>query len=255
MELKKLEWQRLYPVKKLLFLGAWLFCVFVVVVMTISFVRDGNIVDFLYGGGICGIAFVTVRPMIKYVRTSYHCMPYLNKIFSKCEQETFVASEEFQFFESVEVNNYLFPLGISKHWIYANRRLLSKDLAIFAWLEATSSLIARNTTPICVLYMTGECVEVDLGVHLTGKEQIYIHDYLWKEEGIISACLLGDKREEIINLFQKQFDMLKQSMNLDDKEMIKEILQSPEKYRNMYMERLPDYIKKWCEKERKVRKQ
>lgn len=94
-------------------------------------------------------------------------------------------------------------------------------MAIFAWLEATSSLIARNTTPICVLYMTGECVEVDLGVHLTGKEQIYIHDYLWKEEGIISACLLGDKREEIINLFQKQFDMLKQSMNLDDKEMIK----------------------------------
>ena len=65
MQLKKLEWQRLYPVKKLLFLGAWLFCVFVVVVMTISFVRDGNIVDFLYGGGICGIAFVTVRPMIK----------------------------------------------------------------------------------------------------------------------------------------------------------------------------------------------
>lgn len=41
--------------------------------------------------------------------------------------------------------------------------------------------------------------------------------------------------------------MLKQNMNLDDKEMIKEILQSPEKYRNMYMERLPDYIKKWCE--------
>lgn len=31
MQLKKLEWQRLYLVKKLLFLGAWLFCVFVVV--------------------------------------------------------------------------------------------------------------------------------------------------------------------------------------------------------------------------------
>lgn len=246
MKLKKMEWQRLYPVKKILFLGAWLFCVFIFIAAIILLVRDGDI-EALLGGGICGIiAFVTVRPTIKYVRTSYHCMPYFNKIFSKCEQETFVASEEFQFFESVEVNNYLFPLGISKHWIYANKRLLSKDLAIFAWLEATSSLIARNTTPICVLYMTGECVEVDLGVHLTGKEQIYIHDYLWKKEGIISACLLGDKRKEMINLFQKQFDMLKQSMNLDDKEMIKEILQSPEKYRDMYMEILPYHIKKWC---------
>ena len=115
-----MEWQRLYPVKKILFLGAWLFCVFIFIAAIILLVRDGDI-EALLGGGICGIiAFVTVRPIIKYVRTSYHCMPYFNKIFSKCEQETFVASEEFQFFESVEVNNYLFPLGISKHWIYAN---------------------------------------------------------------------------------------------------------------------------------------
>ena len=73
MQLKKLEWQRLYPVKKLLFLGAWLFCVFIFVAAIILLVRDGNREN-LWLGILCGIAaFVMSCPMIKYIRISYHC--------------------------------------------------------------------------------------------------------------------------------------------------------------------------------------
>ena len=83
MQLKKLEWQRLYPVKKLLFLGAWLFCVFIFVAAIILLVRDGNREN-LWLGILCGIAaFVMSCPMIKYIRISYHCMPYFNRIFMR----------------------------------------------------------------------------------------------------------------------------------------------------------------------------
>lgn len=95
MQLKKLEWQRLYPVKKLLFLGAWLFCVFIFVAAIILLVRDGNREN-LWLGILCGIvAFVMSRPMIKYIRISYHCMPYFNRIFTKCELEELVKNEKF----------------------------------------------------------------------------------------------------------------------------------------------------------------
>ena len=43
MQLKKLEWQRLYPVKKLLFLGAWLFCVFIFAAAIILLVRECDV--------------------------------------------------------------------------------------------------------------------------------------------------------------------------------------------------------------------
>ena len=50
MKLKKMEWQRLYPVKKILFLGVWLFCVFIFIAAIILLVRDGDI-EALFGGG------------------------------------------------------------------------------------------------------------------------------------------------------------------------------------------------------------
>ena len=94
MQLKKLEWQRLYPVKKLLFLGAWLFCVFIFVAAIILLVRDGNREN-LWLGILCGIAaFVMSCPMIKYIRISYHCMPYFNRIFTKCELEELVKNKK-----------------------------------------------------------------------------------------------------------------------------------------------------------------
>ena len=95
MQLKKLEWQRLYPVKKLLFLGAWLFCVFIFAAAIILLVRDGNCEN-LWLGMLCGIAaFVMICPMIKYIRISYHCMPYFDRIFTKCELEELVKNEKF----------------------------------------------------------------------------------------------------------------------------------------------------------------
>ena len=163
MQLKKLEWQRLYPVKKLLFLGAWLFCVFIFAAAIILLVRDGNCEN-LWLGMLCGIAaFVMICPMIKYIRISYHCMPYFDRIFTKCELEELVKNEKFYPIENTMDKKVLGLLKSGTHWLYAGDRLISKDLAIFGWAEGSSSLNGKAVTPVFFIYMTGEVIKIDLG--------------------------------------------------------------------------------------------
>ena len=160
MQLKKLEWQRLYPVKKLLFLGAWLFCVFIFVAAIILLVRDGNREN-LWLGILCGIAaFVMSCPMIKYIRISYHGMPYFNRIFTKCELEELVKNEKFYPIENTMDKKVLGLLKSGTHWLYAGDRLIAKDLAIFGWAEGSSSLNGRAVTPVFFIYMTGEVIKI-----------------------------------------------------------------------------------------------
>ena len=71
---EKIRMATIISSKKNFYLGAWLFCVFVVVVMTISFVRDGEYCRLLIWRGDMWNSFRDGSPMIKYVRTSYHCM-------------------------------------------------------------------------------------------------------------------------------------------------------------------------------------
>ena len=247
MQLKKLEWQRLYPVKKLLFLGAWLFCVFIFVAAIILLVRDGNREN-LWLGILCGIAaFVMSCPMIKYIRISYHCMPYFNRIFTKCELEELVKNEKFYPIENTMDKKVLGLLKSGTHWLYAGDRLISKDLAIFGWAEESSSLNGRAVTPVFFIYMTGEVIKIDLGFKIHIKEIENYNQYLWKKFQIIPRIIVGEQREHIVNAFARQFQELKENLGLNEKELVQTILRNPEKYRNMYMERLPDHIKKWCE--------
>ena len=52
-----------------------------------------------------------------------------------------------------------------------------------------------------------------------------------------------------LHIFSKQFQVLKEEMNLDDRELLIEMIKEPEKYRKIYMEILPYHIKKWCKKQ------
>lgn len=247
MQLKKLEWQRLYPVKKLLFLGAWLFCVFIFAAAIILLVRDGNREN-LWLGMLCGIAaFVMICPMIKYMRITYHCMPYFNRIFTKCELEELVKNEKFYPIENTMDKKVLGLLKSGIHWLYAGDRLISKDLAIFGWAEGSSSLNGKAVTPVFFIYMTGEVIKIDLGSKIHIKEIENYNQYLWKKFQIIPRITVGEQREHIVNVFARQFQELKENLGLNEKELVETILQNPEKYRNMYMEQLPDHIKKWCE--------
>ena len=133
-------------------------------------------------------------------------------------------------------------LGLLKsgtHWLYAGDRLIAKDLTIFGWAEGSSSLNGRAVTPVVI--------KIDLGFKIHIKEIENYNQYLWEKFQIIPRIIVGEQREHIINAFARQFQELKENLGLNEKELVQTILQNPEKYRNMYMERLPDHIKKWCE--------
>ncbi len=95
--------------------------------------------------------------------------------------------------------------------------------------------------------MTGEVIKIDLGSKIHINEIENYNQYLWKKFQIIPRIIVGEQREHIVNAFARQFQELKENLGLNEKELVETILQNPEKYRNMYMERLPDHIKKWCE--------
>lgn len=97
------------------------------------------------------------------------------------------------------------------------------------------------------IYMTGEVIKIDLGFKIHIKEIENYNQYLWEKFQIIPRIIVGEQREHIVNAFARQFQELKENLGLNEKELVQTILQNPEKYRNMYMERLPDHIKKWCE--------
>lgn len=61
--------------------------------------------------------------------------------------------------------------------------------------------------------------------------------------GIVSTEVLGKSEEEVTDIFSKQFQVLKEEMNLDDRELLIEMIKEPEKYRKIYMEILPYHIK------------
>lgn len=248
-QLKKAEWKNLYPIKKFLLMVIWVFCVFLVLTSLILLIRDGDIESIWIGVIFGGISIKTFSPIKRYIKEIYHCVPYLNHIFSRFELEELLSLEVFKYVKSINNDKILLPIGEGTHWISANGRFVSKDLAVLGWCEGNLSLIARDTTSIIFIYMTGEVIKIDLGRKLDIKDIISFNKTLWKEENIISANVLGEQEEEIINLFRKQFDALKKDLKLDEKEMIKQIILSPEKYKKIYMEILPHHIKKWCEEQ------
>ena len=81
------------------------------------------------------------------------------------------------------------------------------------------------------------------------SKYIHIEQYFWHNLGIVSTEVLGKSEEEVTDIFSKQFQVLKEEMNLDDRELLIEMIKEAEKYRKIYMEILPYHIKKWCKKQ------
>ena len=140
-------------------------------------------------------------------------------------------------------------IKLSEHWICAKGKLIAKNLLIIGYPRVTSNLTGRATTPMVFIYMTGDVVKVDLKTDLSVEKISLLRKYFWHNFGIVSTEVLGKSKEEVTDIFSKQFQVLKEEMNLDDRELLIEMIKEPEKYRKIYMEILPYHIKKWCKKQ------
>ena len=108
----------------------------------------------------------------------------------------------------------------------------------YIWLVRRELKPEWKSSNTCVfVYMTGEIIKIDLGSKIHVKEIENYNQYLWKKFQIIPRIIVGEQREHIVNVFACQFQELKENLGLNEKKLVQTILQNPEKYRNMYMER------------------
>lgn len=245
-QLKIMEWKKLYPIKKIVLMVVWLFMTFLWVAGIVVFFRNHGI-DNLLIGIVFGIgAIASFCPIKRYIFTTYHCVPCLNSILTKDELEELLEGETFVSISDQDHRIDKCPLSLSENWISAKGRLFAKNLLIAAYPEVTSSLIGRATTPMVFMYMTGDVINVDLEINLSAEQRRLLKQYLLHDLEIVSKELAPKQVEEISNIVKEQYQFLKEETKLDDKGLIREILQDSDKFKHMYMEKLPFYIKKWC---------
>ena len=247
--IKILEWKGMYPIKKILLVMIWLFGCFLCVAGIIIFISDNDVKNLLIGilFGIGVVVFFS--PIKKYVLTTYHCVPGLNSKLQKVELEKLLEGEVFEKISKKDSNITNCDIKLSEHWICAKGKLIAKNLLIIGYPRVTSNLTGRATTPMVFIYMTGDVVKVDLKTDLSVEKISLLRKYFWHNLGIVSTEVLGKSEEEVTDIFSKQFQVLKEEMNLDDRELLIEMIKEPEKYRKIYMEILPYHIKKWCKKQ------
>ena len=165
------------------------------------------------------------------------------------ELEKLLEVEVFEKISKKDSNITNCDIKLSEHWICAKGKLIAKNLLIIGYPRVTSNLTGRATTPMVFIYMTGDIVKVDLKTDLSVEKISLLRKYFWHNFGIVSTEVLGKSKEEVTDIFSKQFQVLKEEMNLDDRELLIEMIKEPEKYRKIYMEILPYHIKKWCKKQ------
>lgn len=243
-QIKIVEWKGMYPVKKILLVMLWLVGCFLSVAGSIVSISNKDVKSLLVGI-LFGIGVVVFFSRVKkYAFTVYHCVPCLNFKLQKEELEKLLEGEVFEKISKKDGNITNCDIKLSEHWICARGKLIAKNLLIIGYPRVTSSLIGRATTPMKFIYMTGDIINVDLKTDLSVDKISLLRKYFWNHLGIVSAVVLGKAEEEVIDLFKKQYQILKEEMELDDHELLIEMIKEPEKFKKMYMEILPYHIKK-----------
>ena len=125
--LKMIEWFRLYPIKKVLLTFIWLFLAY-------QSIRGFGLVwiekhqEFLWIE-ICFLCLtlLTAYAIWKYIKTPYHCVLTLKRVFSKEELEEALKYEKFQ---RLQFENHSLQratrMFVSKNWFVINGNLYAK---------------------------------------------------------------------------------------------------------------------------------
>lgn len=127
-QLSKIEWLRLYPLKKVVITALWFVCLFYSIrgiFLTISDYRT----SFLWLTVILWIiTLLTIRKVWRYVKLPYHCIPVLNHLYTKEELKKSLQGECFEkvFFQHSILRKY-FHVLISENWVIIDGYLISRN--------------------------------------------------------------------------------------------------------------------------------
>lgn len=184
--LGQIEWIRCFPLKRLLIAALWLFCPAAAVMGLIVVLREpvqspgtyGCILVFLLA------AILTARKAWRYLTVPYHCIPLLNRVFSKQQLASLVQNEHFTpvSFEDPYLQKYI-PMLVSENWILLGGQLISRRLAAQVRIRFHGQG-SRMFSRLEVAYLDGEQFE-------TASTDIYLDSTLSREMNGVLDGLLG----------------------------------------------------------------
>ena len=246
-EIQRSEWKRLYPVKKAILIFAWFFLALRIIAAIRFFYLSGIELSqdwpFIV---IVLLALLTLKPILNYVRTYYHCIPYFNKIFTKEELEELFENETFTDIAYLKENGMnKIDFAESEHWLRVNWRYLSKEMMVLGRAMPTASLKNRDTTPVWAMYLTGDIVEIDLGRKLSVEGRTKFGEYIWFNLDILPEEVLGKQEEEVSAIFREVYrNYVEEQAGISKKEVIKSLIRNAEIPRSICVYKMPSYLQR-----------
>lgn len=153
--LSRIEWLRLYPLKKLLIGGLWLFCLFYSV-RGIFLTWKEQRTDFLWI--TLALWFITILTACKawrYVTRPYHCIPTLNCSQAKNQLKEALRGECFELipFQDKLLRRYA-PVLLSRNWAIIDGTLISRKL--IQKIYFLHDIPGTRNAQIKIKYLSGE---------------------------------------------------------------------------------------------------
>ena len=249
-QLKKTEWRRIYPLKKILLVCVWALMALAGCVGLMS--RPEDIPSLVTCIIVLGSTVLTFPRFIRYIMTSYQSLPALNKRLTKREQEELIEGEKFMILSELKTESLIWKdLAESEHWIRIHGRYVSKELAVLGGPKVTFNIMNRDTTPMIFFYATGDVVEIDLGVQISVQRIRELNAYLWAHYKIFPEHVFGKKREKVCSTFREIYmDYLKEREGMKESEVIAELTKNAGELRRKCIDSLPVYLKDIDEKAR-----
>ncbi len=227
--IRKIEWIRYYPLKKMILSMLWLFCVFICVTGTLTYRFIGDLEDFLYLSFFYIVTAGSFVPVIKYI-SRYRCLPYLNRVLSKSEIDSLMEKETFEqvLFSDEFLNKYV-PIFKSKDWLVVCGMVISRKLSVMARIDYIGVLGPEKRFPhvrLEMFYMNGQWIKVDLGSGIYGdpKREKEIKNFFQEETGCLDDFWFG-KRERVIGQIVEKYGKLLPEFEKES-EKIRFLLQS-----------------------------
>lgn len=181
--LRRIEWLRFYPLKKIVIGGLWLFALVIGFLMTVHLITGQLESDaWLTSLFLLGIAALTSRKAYRYLLTPYHCIPALNKLLSKKQLQSLLSDESFApaVFEHEYLKKYV-PILVSENWILAEGMLFSRKLtlATSVYTSGTTGGSRNHFTNIRFFYLNGDILNRSLDIFLNPESEEELRTFLY----------------------------------------------------------------------------
>lgn len=238
-QLRKTEWRRGYPIKKNLALCAWGLMALAGFAGILS--HPENIPSLAASVLALAGTVLTLPPLLRYYRTTYHSLPALNRRLTKEEQEELLENENFETITELKTESLRWTdIAESAHWLRINGRYIPKELVILGGAEVTGNIMNRDTTPVIFLYATGDMVKIDLGVQVSVPKIRELNAYLWSCYHIFPGQEDGKKTEELSGIFREVYtEYLKEKEPEKESGGLADLIEDAGELRQKCIERMP----------------